>query len=92
LIEGRYVEVPNDPATGMSGGVLTGWVISRFISSTGANMAIGSGGATTITTLYSVEDIFVNHIPSWSTAKDPKTNEILNGAFFKYANVSQSQT
>lgn len=92
LIEGRYLEVPADPATGMSGGVLSGWVISRFISSTGANMAIGSGGTKTITTLYSVEDIFVNYVPSWSTAKDPKTNEILNGAFFKYANVSQSQT
>ncbi len=87
LVEGRYLEIPADPTTLSSGGVLTGWVISRFVGSTGSTDASGNA-----VTLYTVEDIFVNYTPSWIAAKDPKTNEILNGAFFKYANVSQWQT
>lgn len=31
------------------------------------------------------------NVPEWTTAKDPKTNEILNGAFFKFATVGTSQ-
>ncbi|USN54722.1 MAG: protein translocase subunit SecD [Candidatus Peribacteria bacterium] len=34
----------------------------------------------------------VEYNPLWVTAQDPKTQEILNGAYFKYANVQQSQT
>ena len=30
--------------------------------------------------------------PLWVTAQDPKTKKILNGANFKFANVSQSPT
>lgn len=42
--------------------------------------------------VYDIEDIRVQDTQTWITAKDPKTNDILNGAFFKFANVSQSQT
>jgi preprotein translocase subunit SecD len=42
-------------------------------------------------TLYTFEDIFVRDQSSWVTAKDPKTQEILNGAYFEFARISQSQ-
>lgn len=42
--------------------------------------------------MYDIEDIRVQDTQTWITAQDPKTNDILNGAFFKFANVSQSQT
>lgn len=42
--------------------------------------------------LYDIEDIRVQDTQSWVVAKDPKSNDILNGAFFKFANVGQSQT
>lgn len=41
--------------------------------------------------VYDIEDIFVKDSPSWILAKDPKTSEILNWAYFKYASVEQSQ-
>lgn len=43
-------------------------------------------------TLYDIEDIRVQDTQTWIPAQDPKSNDILNGAFFKFANVSQSQT
>ncbi len=92
LLEGKYLEIPADPTTLDTGRVLSGWVVSRFVSSTGSNLSGSVSGQNEVTTLYTVEDIFINYMPSRVTAKDPKTNEILNGAFFKYANVSQSQT
>lgn len=42
--------------------------------------------------LYSIEDIRVQDTQTWVPAIDPKSNDILNGAFFKFANVTQSQT
>lgn len=42
-------------------------------------------------TLYHLEEIFIDYVPEWVIAQDPQTNEILNGAYFQYANVSQSQ-
>jgi|GEM_PF-573529 len=42
--------------------------------------------------IYDIEDIRVQDTQSWTVAQDPKSNDILNGAFFKFANVSQSQT
>lgn len=47
---------------------------------------------TTTQILYTVEDIFVRDTNSWVIAKDPQTSEILNGAFFKFANIDKSQT
>lgn len=43
-------------------------------------------------TTYDIEDIRVQDTQTWIVAKDPKSNDILNGAFFKFASVSQSQT
>ncbi len=48
--------------------------------------------AITNANLYDIEDIRVQDTQSWVVAKDPKSNDILNGAFFKFANVGQSQT
>lgn len=43
-------------------------------------------------TLYSFDDIFVSDSLKWLPAKDPQTNELLNGSFFQLASVWQSQT
>jgi protein-export membrane protein SecD len=42
-------------------------------------------------TIYDIEEIFIDALPQWIVAKDPTTNEILNGGYFQYASVSQSQ-
>lgn len=42
--------------------------------------------------MYSFEDIHVADSLRWLAAKDPKSDDVLNGAYFKYANVGQSQT
>jgi hypothetical protein len=42
--------------------------------------------------LYSFDDIFVSDTLRRLPAKDPKSDTILNGAYFKYAQVGQSQT
>lgn len=46
----------------------------------------------TTATLYDIEDIRIQDTQSWLPAKDPKSNDLLNGAFFKYASVAQGQT
>lgn len=43
-------------------------------------------------TLYSFEELFVSQTLNWIPAKDPTTNAVLNGSFFKYAKVDSSQT
>lgn len=43
------------------------------------------------TTTYTIEDVFVQDRQTWVPALDPKTNEILNGAYFEYASTSLSQ-
>ena len=42
-------------------------------------------------TVYTLEELVVTDTPSWVAAKDPTTSELLNGAYFKYASVGQSQ-
>lgn len=42
--------------------------------------------------LYSFEDMYVADALRWTPAKDPKSDSVLNGAYFKYASVGQSQT
>ncbi len=44
------------------------------------------------TTVYDLEDMVISDSPAWILATDPKTWDLLNWAFFKYANVSSSQT
>jgi len=65
---------------------VTPWVISAPTS--WDDSAVTETSATT----YSLEEIFISSTAQWVNAQDPKTNEILNGAYFKYASVSQSQT
>lgn len=48
--------------------------------------------AITTKTLYSFEDIHVSDSLRRLPAQDPKTQNVLNGAYFKYASVGQSQT
>jgi len=40
--------------------------------------------------LYDIEEVFVQDRETWKTAKS-NNGDILNGAYFKYANTSQSQ-
>lgn len=60
----------------------------------GMNSTKASALITAIRTahVYDIEDIRVQDTQSWLPAKDPKSNDLLNGAFFKYASVSQGQT
>jgi len=44
------------------------------------------------TTLYTIEDVFVQDRQLWTPAIDTKNNTILNGAYFQYANSDISQT
>jgi protein-export membrane protein SecD len=41
---------------------------------------------------YNFEVLFISKKPYWIIAKDPKTGEILNGAYFKFANVTYNQS
>ena len=43
-------------------------------------------------TLYTIQDIFVEYTNTWVTAKDKKTNSVLNGGYFDKAVVDHSQT
>jgi len=92
LIEGVHSVIP--PVSGFTTTEtrVEGWVITRFVT-----QAVGTGIAPFGETapqvpLYTFDEIVVTYTPSWTLAKDPITNEILNGAYFKYAGVSQSQT
>lgn len=69
---------------------LQGWTISKF-NGTREWTGYNSSGEQIFTTLYDFEDVVIEFNPPWITAKDPKTNAILNGAYFKMAWVSQSQ-
>ncbi len=42
--------------------------------------------------VYDLEDIAVSNSPAWTLATDPITGDLLNGAFFKFASISSSQT
>jgi protein-export membrane protein SecD len=43
------------------------------------------------TIIYDIEDVFVQDRETWKMAIGPKTNSLLNWAYFKFANVSSSQ-
>lgn len=44
------------------------------------------------TTFYTIEDVFVQDRQMWVPAVDSKTNKLLNGAYFEFANTDLSQT
>ncbi len=43
-------------------------------------------------TLYQIEEIFVKDMPTWQTAIDPVTKEVLDAKYFQYANVWATPT
>jgi protein-export membrane protein SecD len=70
--------------------VLQGWTLSKF-NGVKEGTGYNASGEQIWTTLYDFEDIIVEFTPPWVAAKDPISNAILNGAYFKMAGVSQSQ-
>lgn len=93
LVEGLHSVVP--PISGFTDieTRVEGRVISRVVSvwtTTGTTAWTGSEAVQQPT--YTVEELLVRSTVSRVSAKDPKTNEVLNGAYFKFASVSQSQT
>ncbi len=41
--------------------------------------------------VYDIEDVFIQDRETWKLAVGTESNKVLNGAYFKYANVSSSQ-
>lgn len=92
LAEGVHSVIP--PITGVTTTetIIKGWTIVRVVATwvkTGATIS-GEVASEDIPT-YTVEELVINDIPGWILAKDPTSNEILNGAYFKFASVGQSQ-
>lgn len=82
LVEGVYDTVANFDGTTTD---INGWTITKLNS-------VVPASASGWVALYSVEEIVVDAVPQWVIAKDPKSNKILNGAYFRFASVSQWQT
>ncbi len=79
-------------ASNPSNEALNGYIITKFNWKREESVPDESGTAETTQTVYDIEDILVEYRPAWLIAQDPKTWDILNGAYFKYAWVNQSQT
>lgn len=71
---------------------VSGYVITRFNGSRNELVPDESGTSEKNQTVYDIEDILIQYRPAWLLAQDPKTGDVLNWAFFKYAGVNQSQT
>ena len=85
LYEGKYATVQSQNKLGTSTGVdLNGFVITQMIEK-GSRTLSGKTEAT-----YTFLDVFVQDHQSWIQAVDSQGN-VLNGAYFKYANTSSSQ-
>ncbi len=91
LVEGTYADIPVIEGYTDAPRSIAGRSIVRYNGST-QGTGTNASGTSIVTTTHNFEDIFVEYTPAWVTATDPKSNTILNGAFFKYASVSQSQT
>lgn len=86
LIEGTYTTLSNQGAVWTTGQVkLNGFTMVRLI-----DKAEGKDSSGNIAMLYTLEDVFVNNHENRVSATD-KNNNILNGAYFKFANTSTSQ-
>ncbi len=59
---------------------------------TGNIMSGSNIAANIINKKYNFELLFISFKPYWVIAKDPKTGEILNGAYFRYATVDRTQS
>ncbi len=95
LLSGVYEEITvaptavEDPTAPQQPTTAEGRTISKINAITTGTTTVS--GEQKIVTYYDIEDIYVAFKPQWIVAKDPVTKEVLNGAFFKYANVSQSE-
>lgn len=91
LLEGVHSVIPPISGLTTTETVVKWWTIARIISTwTTWSTASGENADEPVTT-YTIEELVVSDTPGWILAKDPTTNEILNGAYFKYASVGQSQ-
>lgn len=92
LIEWLHSVIP--PVSGLTTTEtrIEGRVITRFLKQTVGTGVGMSGELAPQVPLYSFDEIVITYTPTRMLAKDPVTNEILNGAYFKYAAISQSQT
>lgn len=86
LLEGTYTTISSQGAFGSTGTKISldGFTMLRLIDKTQWKTA-----SWTNETLYTLEDIFVQNKENWVAAID-KDNNILNGAYFKFANTSTS--
>jgi len=87
LLEGTYATIKNQNTLWSTGESvkLDGFTMVRLLDKTEGKDASGNNA-----TLYSLEDVFVQNKENWVSATD-KENNILNGAYFKFANTSTSQ-
>lgn len=85
LLEGKYTTVQSQTKLwGSTGVTLSGFTITQMIEKGSKTLS----GKTETT--YSFVDVFVQDHESWIQAVDSQGN-VLNGAYFKYANTSSSQ-
>ena len=85
VIEGKYTRVTTKDALGNETGVdLNGYTMFRLIKK-GQTTLSGKTEST-----YTLLDVFVQDRETWIQAIDEKGN-VLNGAYFKFANTSSSQ-
>jgi len=87
LIEGNYTTVYSQGANTMfkgTGTALDGYTMYRVLDRKQAKDQSGN-----MVSVYIIEDVFVQDRETWIAATDGKN--ILNGAYFKFANASASQ-
>lgn len=87
LAEGVHSVIP--PMSGLTTTeTIVKWrTIARVLAIWTATWTTSTGATET----YTIEELVISDAPWWVQAKDPLTNEALNGAYFKYASVWQSQ-
>lgn len=88
LIEGNYAIIQQQGSTALSQGSetkLDGYTMFRVLE-----RKEGKDQSGNVATLYVFEDVFVQDRETWIPATD-SANNILNGAYFKFANTSTSE-
>lgn len=86
LLDGVYTTIQSkDALAAATGTELKGFTIVRLLDKTESKNASGE-----VVSMYTIEDVFVQDQEIWVAAID-KDNNVLNGAYFKYANTSSSQ-
>lgn len=84
LIEGKYATITSQGSIAKTGTDLVGYTFFRLIAKTTETL---SGAQETI---YDLEDVFVQDRETRVPATDSQNN-MLNGAYFKYAGTSTSE-